>query len=104
MNEYLTTFLAEDHRQELLAEARADALAREALAGRPSWWRRRFAPSANTPTEEGRDVGEQPHGRDPDDFSMTPGLTLPDLSEAQHRNMVLSFETTRPIPRWARRI
>jgi len=51
VNEYLTTFLAEDHRQELLAEAAADALAREALAGRPSWWRRLFARSANTPTE-----------------------------------------------------
>jgi hypothetical protein len=51
VNEYLTTFLAEDHRQELLAEARADALAREALASRPSWWRRRFARSADTPTE-----------------------------------------------------
>ena len=40
MNEYLTTFLAEDHRRELLAEARAEALAREARAGRPSWWHR----------------------------------------------------------------
>ena len=45
MNEYLTTVLAEEHRQDLLAEARAEALAREALAGRPSWWRRVFARS-----------------------------------------------------------
>ena len=51
MNEYLTTVLAEEHRRELLAEARAEALACEALAGRPSWWRRVFARSAATPTQ-----------------------------------------------------
>jgi hypothetical protein len=49
VNEYLTTFLAEDHRRELLAEARAEALAREALAGRPSWWRRLLRRSADAP-------------------------------------------------------
>ena len=51
MNEYLTTVLAEEHRRELLAEARAEALAREALARRPSWWRRVFARSVTTPTQ-----------------------------------------------------
>ena len=51
MNEYLTTVLAEEHRRELLAEARAEALAREVRAGRPSWWRRLFARSEATPTE-----------------------------------------------------
>jgi len=51
VNEYLTTFLAEDHRRELMAEVRADALAREARAGRPSWWRRLLTRSAGTPSE-----------------------------------------------------
>lgn len=51
MNEYLTTFLAEDHRSKLLAEARAEALAHEALAGRPSWWHRLFTRSAGASTE-----------------------------------------------------
>ena len=40
MNEYLTTVLVEEHRRELLAEARAEALAHEALAGRRRWWHR----------------------------------------------------------------
>ena len=40
MNEYLTTKLGEDHRNGLLAEARANRLAREATAGRPTWWAR----------------------------------------------------------------
>ena len=47
MNEYMTTVLAEDHRRELLAEARAEALAREALAGRPSRWHRLLHHSAD---------------------------------------------------------
>ena len=51
MNEYLTTFVAEEHRRDLLAEARADALAHEALADRPSWWRRLFTRSAGGSTE-----------------------------------------------------
>ena len=51
MNEYLASVLAQEHRRELLAEARADALAREVLAGRPSWWRRLSTRSAHTPTE-----------------------------------------------------
>ena len=63
MNEYLTTVLAEEHRRELLAEARAEALAREARAGRPSWWRRLFARSAATPDPAGRCRGQRPHGR-----------------------------------------
>ena len=44
MNEYLTTTLGEEHRNELLAEARANRLAREASAGRPTWWPRLSAP------------------------------------------------------------
>jgi hypothetical protein len=40
VNDFLTTFLVEDHRRELLTEARADALAHEALAGRKPWWHR----------------------------------------------------------------
>ena len=40
MNDFLTTILVEDHRRELLAEARAEALAHEALAGRKPWWHR----------------------------------------------------------------
>jgi len=42
MNDFLITTLAEDHRRELLAEARSEALAREALAGRKPWWQRLF--------------------------------------------------------------
>ena len=51
MHEYLMTILAEERRRELLAETRADTLAREARAGRPSWWQRRFARPAPDPTE-----------------------------------------------------
>ena len=51
MNEYLTTFLVEDHRRELLEEASLDTLAREARAGRPSWWHRLFTRSADAPTD-----------------------------------------------------
>ena len=42
MNDYLTTVLVEEHRRELLEEARAEALAHEALAGRKPWWQRLF--------------------------------------------------------------
>ena len=42
MNDFLITTLAEDHRRELLAEARAEALAHEALAGRKPRWHRLF--------------------------------------------------------------
>ncbi len=67
MNEYLTTFLVEEHRRDLLAEARLEALAREARAGRPSWWHRLFARSTDAPTErtaagEGPDGGQCPDG------------------------------------------
>ena len=72
MNEYLTTFLAEDHRRELLAEARAEALAREALAGRPSWWRRLFTRSAGASTEPTATSVNQPHGRERDDVPAEP--------------------------------
>ena len=51
MHEYLMTILAEERRRELLAETRADTLAREARAGRPSWWQRRFVRPAPAPTE-----------------------------------------------------
>jgi hypothetical protein len=46
MNEYLTTALGEDHRRELLAEASSNSLARQAMAGRPSWWSRLSARTA----------------------------------------------------------
>ena len=42
MNDFLITALAEDHRRELLTEARAEALAHEVLAGRKPWWQRLF--------------------------------------------------------------
>ena len=42
MHDYLTTVLIEHHRRQLLAEARAEGLAREALAGRKPWWHRLF--------------------------------------------------------------
>ena len=42
MHDYLTTVLIEHHRRQLLAEARAEALAREARAGRTPWWHRLF--------------------------------------------------------------
>jgi hypothetical protein len=48
MNDFLITVLAEDHRRELLTEARAEALAREALAGRQPWWQRLFGRSSDT--------------------------------------------------------
>ena len=47
MNDFLTTILVEDHRRELLAEARAEALAHEALAGRKPWWHRLFGRPAD---------------------------------------------------------
>ena len=50
MNEYMTTFLAEDHRRELLAEAR-DELARQFGEGREPWWRRLGRRSADTPVD-----------------------------------------------------
>lgn len=40
MNEYLNTLLGEEHRSTLLAEARHNHLAREAAAGRETWWHR----------------------------------------------------------------
>ena len=49
MNDFLTTILVEDHRRELLAEARAEALAHEALAGRKPWWHRLFRPADGRP-------------------------------------------------------
>jgi hypothetical protein len=51
MNEYMTTFLAEDHRRELLAEARDEALARQFREGREPWWRRLSRRSADTPVD-----------------------------------------------------
>ncbi len=87
MNEYLTTFLAEDHRRELLAEARADALAREALAGRPSWWHRLLHRVGRRAAEAGGDVGEAASRPRPGDASHRPHA---ELSDAQHRHMVLS--------------
>lgn len=51
MNEYTTTFLAEDHRRELLAEARDEALARQFREGREPWWRRLGRRSADTPVD-----------------------------------------------------
>ena len=72
MNEYLTTFLAEDHRSKLLAEARAEALAHEALAGRPSWWHRLFYPFGRCVDRADRDVCEPPHGRERDEFPLNP--------------------------------
>lgn len=47
MNDFLITALAEDHRRELLTEARAEALAREALAGHRPWWQRLFGRNAD---------------------------------------------------------
>ena len=58
MNEYLITVLAEDHRHELLAEARAEALAREATAGRPAWWHRLFRRSAGAPPKRAATSGK----------------------------------------------
>ncbi len=40
MNEYLNTLLGEEHRNTLLAEARDNRLARDAAAGRQTWWHR----------------------------------------------------------------
>ena len=51
MNEYMTTFLAEDRRRELLAEARGEALARQFGEGREPWWRRLGRRSADTPVD-----------------------------------------------------
>jgi hypothetical protein len=48
MNDFLTTALAEEHRRELLAEARAETLAHEALAGRKPWWHRLLRRSADS--------------------------------------------------------
>ena len=95
MNEYLTTFLAEDHRRELLAEARADALAREALAGRPSWWHRLFTRSAGAPPKRAATSVKQPHGREPGDASHRPPADRPKLSTTYGAEL----RTTRPISR-----
>ena len=51
MNDFLTTVLVEEHRRELLEEARADALAREARAGRKPWWHRLFRRPADAPLQ-----------------------------------------------------
>jgi hypothetical protein len=51
MNDFLITVLAEDHRRELLAEARAEALAHEALAARRSWWYRLFHQTTEAPSQ-----------------------------------------------------
>ena len=47
MHDYLATVLIEHHRRQLLAEARAEALAREARAGREPWWHRLFHRAAD---------------------------------------------------------
>jgi hypothetical protein len=51
MDEYVMTVLLEDHRRELLAEARNEALARQVLAGRKPWWRRLVRRSGDVPAE-----------------------------------------------------
>ena len=38
-NDYAFSIIAEQHRQDLMAEAANDRLVRIATAGRPSWWR-----------------------------------------------------------------
>ena len=39
-NDYSISILAEQRRQDFIAEAANERLARIAIAGRPSWWRR----------------------------------------------------------------
>jgi hypothetical protein len=59
MNDYLTTVLVEEHRRELLEEARAEALAHEALAGRKPWWQRLFRRPAARPQDTATVVNGQ---------------------------------------------
>ena len=40
INDYSISILTEQRRQDFMAEAANDRLARIATAGRPSWWRR----------------------------------------------------------------
>ena len=40
INDYSISIITEQRRQDLMAEAAHDRLARLATAGRPSWWRR----------------------------------------------------------------
>ena len=58
MNEYLITTLGEEHRRELLAEAYANGMAREATAGQQSWWHRMSGRAAHWAAEHRR----QRHG------------------------------------------
>ena len=51
MNEYVMTVLLENHRRELLDEARNEALARQVRGGREPWWRRLVRRSADAPVE-----------------------------------------------------
>ena len=57
MNDFLITALAEDHRRELLTEARAEALAHEALAGRRPWWQQLFGQSTATSSRSAAAAG-----------------------------------------------
>ena len=54
MNEYLITTLGEEHRRELLAEAYSNGLARQAAAGRESWWHRVSRRAAHWASEHRR--------------------------------------------------
>ena len=51
MNEYVMTVLLENHRRELLDEARNEALARQLRGGREPWWHRLVRRSADAPDQ-----------------------------------------------------